>query len=117
MKKVKREKVNDDFYDRIETNISGELQHANEEVARKILAIFFAGTPNAYTITGNIGDGSTKFELTDAGREFIKRSVQREVNGSRGAGYGARKMRQLYGQKRGGRRSVARESPFVAPLE
>lgn len=117
MEKIKREKVNDDFYGRIETNISGELQHANEEVARKVLSIFFAGTPNAYTITGNIGDGSTKFELTDAGREFIKRSVQREVDGSRGAGYGARKMRQLYGQKRGGRRSAAEESPYVAPLK
>ena len=117
VKKTKREKNNEDFYRRIETNFSAELRSANETAARRVLSIFFAGVPNAYTIRGDIGSGEVKFQFTDAGREFIKKRVQYEVDGSRGAGYGARKMRQLYGQKRGGRRPQASESPFIAPVK
>lgn len=120
LNKIKREKVDNGLYERIETNFSGELQHANEDVARRVLSTFFASVPNAYIITGNIGDGSAKFKFTSVGRKFIKDRIERESNGSRNAGsaYGRRKMRQLYGrQYRGGRKPVSAESPLVAPAK
>lgn len=116
MDRVRSENVRSDaLYSRIETNISSELDHSDEVIARKILSIFFAGVPNAYTIRGG-GGSPVKFRLTTTGRNFIRRRITREANGSRGAGYGARKMRQLYGETRGGRRPVPPQSPLVSPL-
>lgn len=116
MRRIKHENVNGkEIYERIEKNMNGELNYANPETARRVLSMFFAGVPNAYQIGGEIGSGSASFTLLPAGRDFIKQRIIRETNGSRGAGYGARKMRQLYGMRKGRRNPVARESPLVSP--
>ena len=118
MDKNRRENVNEHaLYERIEVNMGAELSNADPAVARRVLSIFFAGVPNAYVIRGEIGSGPVAFELTTRGRKFIKQRIIKEANGSSGAGYGARKMRQIYGRRMGGRNTAAKESPYVAPKD
>ena len=73
----------------LELNISEELSIASPEHQRRVLSVLFKNTPGAYTLE-DTDDGKVKFELTKAGRQYIKRYLR---------GDETRKYNLLYGKK------------------
>ncbi len=115
------ENANPDIYDEskmfetIETSFSKELTFTEEDIVRKALGVMFAGVPGAYTIVGEIYTEDVKFKLTDIGRDFVKKRVERETNGRFGS-YGARMMRRHYGVAPGKRQPASSVPPLVSPI-
>lgn len=103
-------------FDMIEAAMTFELRNASIETGRKALSILFASAPGAYKIIPTTR--GVQFKLTNSGRDFIKKRVQRETNGQFGS-FGARKMRQLYGitAPNSRRKPASTVSPFVSPLQ
>ena len=82
----------------LELNISEELSIASPEHQRRVLSLLFKNTPGAYTLEAT-DDGKVKFELTKAGRQYIKGYLRGDKrNGPPyDLPFGARKRKQLYG--------------------
>lgn len=116
-----KERANQEqVYEAIELNIGFELAQASERVAKKALGLFFAGVPGGYIVEGEYENPERpiKFKLTNEGRAFIKKRIERETNGRHFGPYGMRKMRQLYGKVKPGakRQPAGARSPLVSPL-
>ena len=82
----------------LELNISEELSIASPEHQRRVLSVLFKNTPGAYTLE-DTDDGKVKFELTKAGRQYIKGYLRGDKrNGPPyDLPFGTRKRKQLYG--------------------
>ena len=121
-----RDAEDDDFdkdkvYDTLEVNFSRILQYVPTKSAERALAFWFAGAPGAYRfesgrIGGGRGENKPVFNLTDAGRAFLKNRAERETNGQYGS-YGDRMMRRHYNIVKPGavRQPVAAMPPLVSP--
>lgn len=104
------------LYDMVDKSISRELRTADKDLSRRVLSIYFGAKPGLYTLTyAPDGVSNPTFRLTNEGRVWLKNRIERESNGRFGS-YGARKMRQLYGDKSHKRQPVSTSSPLVSPL-
>lgn len=81
-----------------ELNMSAALSYASPEHRARALSLVFKNTPGAYTLE-DTDNGKVKFELTKAGRQYVKRHLR----GDKRSGppydlpFGTRKRKQLYG--------------------
>lgn len=83
----------------LESNISEELSIASPEHQRRVLSVLFKNAPGAYTLE-DTDDGKVKFELTKAGRQYIKRYLRGDKRkmSPYDLPFGTRKRNQLYGR-------------------
>ena len=97
-RKNRPERLSTKMIKALELNISEELSIASPEHQRRVLSVLFKNTPGAYTLE-DTDDGKVKFELTKAGRQYVKRYLR---GGKRNGPpydlpFGTRKRKQLYG--------------------
>jgi hypothetical protein len=94
----RNEKLSNKSLKVFELNMSAALSYASPEHRARALSLVFKNTPGAYTLE-DTDDGKVKFELTKAGRQYVKRYLR---GGKRNGPpydlpFGTRKRKQLYG--------------------
>ncbi len=94
----RNEKLSNKSLKIFELNMSAALSYASPEHRARALSLVFKNTPGAYTLE-DTDDGKVKFELTKAGRQYVKRYLR---GGKRNGPpydlpFGTRKRKQLYG--------------------
>ena len=94
----RNEKLSNKSLKIFELNMSAALSYASPEHRTRALSLVFKNTPGAYTLE-DTDDGKVKFELTKAGRQYIKGYLRGDKrNGPPyDLPFGTRKRKQLYG--------------------
>ena len=94
----RNEKLSNKSLKIFELNMSAALSYASPEHRARALSLVFKNTPGAYTLE-DTDDGKVKFELTKAGRQYVKRYLRGDKrNGPPyDLPFGTRKRKQLYG--------------------
>lgn len=95
------------MYNFIELNIQSELR-VGGSAARRALAWYFSDAPGAYSVVGS--GRNLRFRLSDTGKKYINERLEKD---QRGEAYGARKIRQLYGEVDDGASGDGRKPPLV----
>lgn len=90
----------DTVVERIRNDMEGSVNVYSETIGRSGLAFLFAGAKggptSAYRLTRSL-DGRIRLEFTDIGKQEIIKRLTRDSKGRFDA-YGARKLRQMYGE-------------------
>lgn len=81
-----------------ELNMSTALSYASPEHRARALSLVFKNVPGAYKLEAT-DNGKVKFELTEAGRQYIKRYLREDKRNGLpyDLPFGTRKRKQLYG--------------------
>lgn len=81
-----------------ELNMSTALSYASPEHRARALSLVFKNVPGAYKLEAT-DNGKVKFELTEAGRQYIKRYLRGDKRNGLpyDLPFGTRKRKQLYG--------------------
>lgn len=95
----RNEKLSNKSLKIFELNMSAALSYASPEHRARALSLVFKNTPGAYTLE-DTDDGKVKFELTKAGRQYVKRHLRGDKRSGRpyDLPFGVRKRKQLYGE-------------------
>ncbi len=67
----------------IENTITSELRWNSNDDARRVLSVFFSQVPGAYTLSGELGSNNVRFQLTKAGKKYLKERFEKQSYGKR----------------------------------